>query len=107
MVDNMRAELVLRTISLSEINIIFSVLGVWRRLEVCKLFEYLFCKLEVHNTGAIIELSSSYHEKQRRYRSYEEMELMFKQHTDCQFATYTKILEQYMSTTDHRFSQLH
>ena len=36
-----------------------------------------------------------------------QMELSFKQHTDAQFAAYTKILEQYMSTTDHRFGQLH
>ena len=36
-----------------------------------------------------------------------QMDLNFKQHTDNQFAAYTKILEQYMSSTDQRFGQLH
>ena len=36
-----------------------------------------------------------------------QLELNFKQHTEAQFASYTKLLEQYMSSTDHRFGQLH
>ena len=36
-----------------------------------------------------------------------QLELNFKQHTDAQFPTYTKLLEQHMSSTDNRFSQLH
>ena len=40
-------------------------------------------------------------------KAMKQIVLNFKQHTDAQFAAYTKILEHYMSFTDHRFGQLH
>ena len=36
-----------------------------------------------------------------------QLELNFKQHTEAQFESYTKLLEQYMSSTYHHFGQLH
>ena len=36
-----------------------------------------------------------------------QMKFNFKQQTDAQFAAYTKILKQYMLTTDQHFGQLH
>ena len=65
----------------------------------------LLDSLKIHITGAFVERTGIRNED--IIKAMRQMELNFKQQTDNQFATYTKILEQYMSSTDQCFGQLH
>ena len=63
------------------------------------------CSLKIHITGTFVERTSMRNED--IVEAMRQMKLNFKQHTDNQFVVYTKIMEQYMSSTDQHFGQLH
>ena len=110
----------------SEINSNYLFLGSLAQTRSVQKLEFPIYFLEAPVTGALVErplllcsvvspllfyfllegLSATMRNEDIA-KAMKQMELNFKQHTDAQFATYTKILEQYMSSTDQRFSQLH
>ena len=74
---------------------------------MCNFIESLFSNLEVHNIDVFIKLSFITMRNEDIVEAMKQLELNFKQHTEAQFASYTKLLKQYMSSTNHRFGQLH